>query len=341
MSDLQPAVAVVVCSHNGAAVLPVALRALAAQRLGNHQMQLIVVDDGSTDSTAAIARAAGVTLVALSTSGGLAAARNAGVAACTAPVVAFTDDDCEPDADWLVQLIAPFADARVQGVAGRTVPASLDSLVFRYLERRDPLRPLPISVARAGGAKQRLLRYLKDDTGPSKPIPPGFPLYSVAGANMAFRRSLLDALGGFDASITFAGEEEDLCRRAHATYADPLLVYQPAALVRHHFRPGLRDVVRRARAYGGGTARSASRGDGQPIIFPAPLFAVALLGLAATRTQPRWRRAAPALIVTAYPGWLIETLRSGRVEPLVYLVIQLCQETAAMIGELQYLLRGA
>jgi glycosyltransferase involved in cell wall biosynthesis len=120
---------------------------------------VVVVDDHSTDDSAELA-AAGAKVVRLTEveSGGLNAARNAGIRAASGDLVAFTDDNCEPEPTWLRELIEPMLDPTVDGVAGRTVPASDRDLVLRYLARRNPLAPLrrngtePSRVA--GGAAQ-------------------------------------------------------------------------------------------------------------------------------------------------------------------------------------------
>src|SRR5205823_3162308 len=82
-----------------------ALGGLAAQQ-PTPAGEVVVVDDASTDATAATARDAGARVVRLERAGGPAAARNAGVAATSAPLLAFTDADCEPAPGWLAALAA-------------------------------------------------------------------------------------------------------------------------------------------------------------------------------------------------------------------------------------------
>jgi GT2 family glycosyltransferase len=299
-------ISVVVCTRNGARSLPKALAALTGQRIPTDSVELIVVDDHSSDASAEIAAAAGATIVTANGSGGLAAARNAGVEAASGTIVAFTDDDCEPEPDWLAELVRPFADSAVDGVAGSTVPSSDDQLVFRYLGLRNPLAPLPATLLKSRNPLYRLALYLRTNLGPPPQLTPGARLYSVAGANMAFRRRLLDGLGGFDAGIAFGGEEEDLCKRAHRHAPDAMFVYAPRAVVRHHYRRGARDTLRRASAYGRGNARQALADRGTwPIVYPFPLLVAGALALTALMNP---RRAFPYL--------------------------QLAQEVATMLGEM-------
>ncbi|MCX7670705.1 MAG: glycosyltransferase [Anaerolineae bacterium] len=112
-----PRVTVVVPAFNAAATLPTCLRALAEQDYPHEHYEVIVVDDGSTDETAALARAAGVRVIS-QPNRGPAAARNAGIAAATGEIIVFTDADCAPLADWIRQMVAPLADGEIAGVKG-------------------------------------------------------------------------------------------------------------------------------------------------------------------------------------------------------------------------------
>lgn len=84
-------------ARDAAAILPRTLAGLAAQADG---VEVIVVDDGSRDRTAEVARGHGATVVSGDGSGP-AGARNRGAAAAGAPVLAFLDADCEPAPGWL------------------------------------------------------------------------------------------------------------------------------------------------------------------------------------------------------------------------------------------------
>jgi len=107
---------VVVPVHNGAATLPAALSALARQE-GTQAYEVIVVDDGSVDDSAAIAeRSPGPVTVVRQEQAGPAAARNRGAAAARGAVLCFTDADCYPDRGWLASGLAALEHAElVQG----------------------------------------------------------------------------------------------------------------------------------------------------------------------------------------------------------------------------------
>jgi glycosyltransferase involved in cell wall biosynthesis len=114
-------VSVIVPARNAAATLPATLRALDAQAFGGgHEM--IVVDDGSSDATVALATAAGARVLATAGGAGPGAARNLGADAAGGALLAFTDADCEPERDWLARGVAALR-AGAEVVQGTILPA--------------------------------------------------------------------------------------------------------------------------------------------------------------------------------------------------------------------------
>ena len=121
-----PRISVVVCSYNGESTIGRCLEELG--RLDYPDYEVIVVDDGSTDRTAAIAAEFDVRLIRTENRG-LSAARNTGIEAATGEIVAFTDDDAWPDRDWLRYLAHAFSSTDHAGIGGpnlapATTPAS-------------------------------------------------------------------------------------------------------------------------------------------------------------------------------------------------------------------------
>src|SRR5206468_4590408 len=96
-----PRISVIVCTYNGARTIRDCLEAL--ERLTYADYEVIVVDDGSTDTTAAIARRYNCRLIQTENRG-LASARNTGLRAARGEIVAYIDDDAYPDPDWLTYL---------------------------------------------------------------------------------------------------------------------------------------------------------------------------------------------------------------------------------------------
>lgn len=159
MSKLD--ISVVIPARNAAATLGDTLGALGAQRFDG-SFQVILVDDGSTDTTAQVARTSAVVDHVVCLHGlGPAHARNAGAASAAAKQIAFLDSDCRPTADWLA--------------AGWAALKTADLVMGRTLPRPD----------QALGAFDRTLWV----TGCS-------PLFE--SANLFVRRDLFERIGGFE-----------------------------------------------------------------------------------------------------------------------------------------------
>jgi GT2 family glycosyltransferase len=227
-------------TYNRAAFVGGAIDHLLALDAPPGGFDITVVDDGSRDSTpeilAAYATIPNVQVVRRE-NGGPAAARNSGIAASRGATIAFTDDDCRPSKDWLLCLLAVLDSSPAVGVGGRTIPASTDSLVSRFVARRH-VSELPRSF-------DGVVRW-------------------VVTCNAAFRREALDTVGGFDESYPVpGGEDTDLCARVlRAGYQ---LGVAPDALVRHdHTWRSVRQFAHTWYRYGRGDARHLRR-DSEPL----------------------------------------------------------------------------
>lgn len=318
---------VVICSLNGALGVDRCLRALAVQT-GAVRMEIIVVDDGSTDATSDVARAHGVTLVRHDTNRGLAAARNSGVRAASAPIVAFLDDDCEPEPQWARQLLDGYGHT-VVGVGGLVVPRAPASIISGYLERHNPLHPLEIDLARSDRLPYRFFLYLRQ-LWTTQQRHGKRDVYSLVGANMSFRRQALIDIGLFDERFRFGAEELDLCIRLNKAPCARLVVV-PAARVTHHFASSMRDTLRRSRAYGRGSARLHRKWSSvPPTIFPGPL--AILLVLVMSLVLPLLLVAGLMLPLLMYPHGLRDAVNRRRLVCIIDAYLKLAQEASEDVG---------
>ena len=324
----QPDLSVVICSRDGAAGVDRCLRSLAAQT-GPARIEVIVVDDGSADQTSAVATRAGARLVRHPHNLGLAASRNDGVRHARADIVAFLDDDCEADPRWAERLLATFAPG-VSGVGGDVRPAGASGYAMGFLTRNNPLLPLEAALSQSTSLPYRLRLYLEAQLSTDPPTGRR-PVNSLVGANMAFRRSVLEGVGLFDARFTFGAEELDLCWRVRERFPEMELVVDPAILVVHHFRPGLRDSLRRARSYGRGAARLYRKWPHmRATVYPWPMVA-GLLALAALRDR-RWAPALALWPLLAYPRAARHALRARGAAPLLDAYVRLAEEHLTNVG---------
>lgn len=214
-------VSVIVCTRDRAQMLAAALDALRAAIPAD--VDILVVDSGSTShATRDAAAGAGVRYVR-SDIPGLSIARNAGLAATDAELVIFTDDDCAVAPGFLAPLLAPFDDARVAGATGT-------------------LRDIADTSAPSAAPVDFLTRTNQGmDAG--------------HGALMAFRRSALLAGGGFDpllgAGRRFGGAEDMdvFCRLLHAGNT---VARVPASVVTHVYTRSDDDYIALNENYGRG-----------------------------------------------------------------------------------------
>jgi glycosyltransferase involved in cell wall biosynthesis len=211
---------VVVCAYNAAETLDECLRHTCA--LDYPDLEVIVVDDGSTDATAEIARRHPRARLVQIEHAGLSVARNEGFGAARGEIVAYLDSDAYPSPEWPYYLVLGLDRRTVGGVGGPNVPPVDDPLGAQV-------------VAQSPGGPVHVL--LADDRAEHVP-----------GCNMAFWRHVLEAVGGFDPIYTAAGDDVDLCWKVLDRRWE--IGFHPAALVWHHRRPGLRRYLRQQRGYG-------------------------------------------------------------------------------------------
>jgi glycosyltransferase involved in cell wall biosynthesis len=325
----------VICSLNGAAGVGRCLRALGEQTIRS-SMEVIVVDDGSTDATSEVAGWHGALVIRHPENRGVSAARNSGVQAASAPVVAFLDDDCEPEPRWAEQLLAGYGDD-VVAVGGPLVPAGEPGLMLGYLIRHNPLEPQELELAESSGLGYRLRTYLRRQW--ERPRQKGRrDVLSFASANMSVRRQEFLEIGGFDERIRFGSEDEDLCWRLRRAFPRQRLVFVPGARARHHFESSLRDMVRRRRAYGRGAAMMYRKWPNTgPVFFPVPVIVLALLVLSVRR--PALAVAAAAAPHVFYPAGLRAAFAQRQARCVLDAYLQLAQETGDDLGFIQGLWR--
>ena len=200
MAVPAPEIAVVVATHNRAHLIPRLVDALAAQDFDG-TYEAVIVDDGSTDDTwSVLQRLAAdnpwLRVLRQLPNAGPATARNRGWREASAPLIAFTDDDCVPQPGWLRGLAAALGKGEV--VQGRTLPDPTDA---------DRIGPFGRTIV----VTQELGYYQT--------------------CNMGYSREALDRVDGFDERFRRpSGEDTDLAWRlkelgATSVFADDALVY--------------------------------------------------------------------------------------------------------------------
>jgi GT2 family glycosyltransferase len=221
--DDWPRASVVVCTYNGSRTIRDCLEGL--RRLQYPDYEVIVVDDGSTDDTPKIVneyvRRHGFRVIH-TPNRGLGHARNLGLEAATGGIVCYVDDDAWPDRDWLTYLAATFRASRHAAVGGPNLaPPGGDEIAE--------------CIDRAPGNPTHVL--LSDQEAEHIP-----------GCNMAFRKSALEAIGGFDPRFRIAGDDVDVCWRIQER--GWTIGFSGAAMVWHRRRSSIRAFWKQQLNYG-------------------------------------------------------------------------------------------
>ncbi len=333
MDKKLPLISVVVCSLNGADVIPDALKAIKAQKWAG-KLEIIVVDDGSTDDTYKIAKSfKGIRVIKSKKNLGLAASRNKGIRAAKGEIIAFTDDDCRPRPTWIKNLQAGYASDNVLGVGGEIISNDRSNLTQRFLNANSPLKPLENKVLKSNRLIYRFGLYWKELTKLNHSAPNRRrTVFSLVGANMSFRKSALKDIGVFDENFRFGGEDFDLCKRF--IDKDPnSLCFAPKAVVTHKFNDRLRDTFRRSKAYGLGNARmSRKHNDTKSTIYPYPFPVIISMSFLLGLINPWLLLTPPILVMAIYSRGVRLAVKEHSFEPLLYGYIQYLQEWNYSVG---------
>lgn len=303
-----PLVSIILSSYNGERGIGKTLTSLEQQTYSN--IEMVVVDDGSTDRTAEIIRKhmahdPRIRLVQHKTNLRLAAGRNTGIKNSQGEIVCFTDDDCIADPRWIEELVKVYrVRPEVGGVGGRIEPYHAHSLLEKYASygKNRVYDHTPVV-----GFSGRFTRYLQKYFGwNSYTLKNGQPIESIMGMNSSYRRTTLERIQGFDTTLV-KGEDWDANIRARRTnpaaknYFDPklsrgvdwelnvrlqkqnrpLFVYCDSAVIYHTHRQGFGAFVYHLFSYGKAYTEVARRHPKILLLpYPIPIFFMVALILA-------------------------------------------------------------
>ena len=215
-----PMVSVVICAYNAERTMRPCLESL--RRLDYPNFEVIIVDDGSRDATAAISADFPEFRLIRQPNKGLSVARNVGLHAARGEIVAYTDSDCVVDPHWLTLMVRAMNDSGFDGCGGPNYAPHEEGWVERC-------------VAASPGAPCHVL--IGDDRAEH-----------LAGCNMIYRKDALLEVGGFDPRFTAAGDDVDICWRL--IDSGRVLGFCPAAFVWHFRRNTVKAYYGQQRGYG-------------------------------------------------------------------------------------------
>jgi len=215
-----PAVSVIIVNWNGKNYLPVCLGSLAALDYPQDKLEVIVVDNASTDSSQEYIREdyPEVRAIQLDKNYGFCRPNNEGAKVAAGEYLAFLNNDTEVTPGWLIALVQPaLDDAEVVSVASKML----------YADRRDTINTAGGKITIIGGG---FYRGYGDRDG-AKYDGPGYTGFGCAAGVLVRRDFFMDS-GGFDEDYFAACEEHDLGWRAWL-YGHKV-AYAPSAVMYHH-----------------------------------------------------------------------------------------------------------
>ncbi|MEO5357363.1 MAG: glycosyltransferase [Nitrospirae bacterium YQR-1] len=199
---------VIVPAFNAERTIKDCITSLIGQNFNKADYEIIVVDDGSTDTTAEIVAASAVKYI-YKPNGGPASARNLGVKEATGEIILFTDSDCIATPEWLTEMLKPFSDPMVKAVKGAyKTPLKSPTARFAQVEFEE--------------------RYEMLKKAPSIDM---IDTYSAA-----FRKEIFDMTGGFDESFPVANNEDTELSYKLSGWGLKM-VFNPDAIVNHMGHP--------------------------------------------------------------------------------------------------------
>jgi len=260
-----PEISIIIPVKDRAGELRRCLTSLSNLNYPQEKLQIIVVDDGSSDDSPSVARQYRALLVPSGGSGrGPAAARNVGASLASGEILAFIDSDCSASREWLNELIPSFINPAMAAVGGQVDGMCSASAVDRYESTMSSL---------SLGSRER--------TGSS-----GRDTFYLPSCNLLVRRSAFRSAGGFKDSM-HVGEDVDLTWRLRDK--GWTISYLPAGNVLHEHRSSIRSFMSRRFDYGTseGMLQLLHPQRRKQMVIP-PLLALVLMLCLATPFAGAW-----------------------------------------------------
>ncbi|MBI4639086.1 MAG: glycosyltransferase, partial [Candidatus Tectomicrobia bacterium] len=199
-----PFVSIIIPVFNASKTIARTIEACLSQTYPQEKLEVIVVDDGSTDRTREIVTHYPVVLVSQRNSGP-AAARNRGWRASKGEMICFTDADCIPEKEWISKLVKKYTSQEIGGVGGSYGIVNCESFLASSIH------------------EEIVERHLKMPSS----------VDYLGSFNLSYRREVLEETGGFNETYREAsGEDNDLSYRVKK--AGYTLLFDPTIVVAHH-----------------------------------------------------------------------------------------------------------
>jgi mycofactocin system glycosyltransferase len=245
--EILPTVTVVIPVKNRPGEIRDCLDSLKVLNYPKEKMEIIVVDDGSTDSTGDIIASYNVKLISLPKSKGASACRNIGVKEAKGEIIAFLDSDCTVSPGWIKELLPYFAFEGVGAVGGFVNSYYNSSCLDKYEAACSSLNM---------GKRVLFERDAKTN-------------FYVPSCNLFVKKDAFNQTGGFKESM-HVGEDVDFCWRMRKL--GYFLLYVPQGVIAHKHRNILAKMLKRRMEYGTSEADLYKKHSDKEKVLPVPVY---------------------------------------------------------------------
>jgi glycosyltransferase involved in cell wall biosynthesis len=213
-------ISVIVPVYNDEKGLAATLDSLMLQTYPKEQIEIIVVDNGSTDQSVAVAQTFSGVIVLKENKPGSYAARNTGILTSSHPTLAFLDAECIAHPDWISEGIKALKKIQFDGLVGGKV-------IFTFQKKDNPnLIELYDSITHLKNKE-----YVEKDN------------FAVTG-NMFTSKAVFDEVGLFDDELKSGGDRE---WGERVSRANKSVVFAEKALNYHHARSSIKQLITKTR----------------------------------------------------------------------------------------------
>ncbi len=328
MRDDSITFSIVICTYNGCQTIEKTLLSVFEQTYNQEKFEVIVVNDGSTDSTDDVLKKYNIKLVSHPNNMGIAESRNDGLNVARGKYLVCLDDDCTINPRFLQTVEDAYGSEKVMGVAADLILPTNSSMVDKYFSSIWYGVAVPKENTTKTSIFSRFIWYYKNAPWDKtrKHYKDKVELVDVPAACASYKVKRLKQIGGWDNSLRNSSEDNDLSIRLLKSYPDERIILAINAKVTHFQNLTFWESIKRDFLRRDSKISFYKKYHKFPSIFPNPLvFIISLLLLI---HSPYMLIAIPLLL---YPWWIFRFIKELDVRFLTFPYLQLIQETGANI----------
>jgi glycosyltransferase involved in cell wall biosynthesis len=327
---------IVLCTYNREKHIEQCLKSLVNQNFPRDQYEIIVVDDGSTDSTRELVAKFPVKIITHKINKGIAAARNTGLKNAKGDIFICFDDDCYADKNWLKNLAYTYKKYDLNDISGIAGIIKLlnkpSGIIEKYMDKIGYANPSPLTYVRSKSLFMRFYSYIKNMFAPNLQIHRRpFEVGEIWGANCSFPIAVLKSVNGWDENLSGV-EDTDLCDRINKKFNDRKFICTKNAIIFHDHRLSYKNFLKKPYSRGPATLNFYIKNKKIPPIFPFPI-AILLLSLLFLIINPLSLLLSLLFLPQLfYCWWIIKAIQKREGGYLTFPYLQSTYELSSVLG---------